>query len=542
MTRARTTYRTNISHILQPLAFVILLVVLYHAWIKPTYFSSTRPSPESAEPRLTDQPLDLLVSADEPFGPSSVPRNRLVELGDAPSRTLGALRDELEKGQVRKVEMALRRLPAKALTTGRVRRYAAALWNNLAIQQERFGGTQLSVSALKEAAALDSRQPTILLNLTQAYWQLRHPAMTATFLEGVIHAAPDAPFPHLAYADLFLEKGQSATASVHLGQARKLLNRDPGIASYLGKLTKNAEAALPQNVRVAEATPPQNLGGAVSASRPSPSTLRPSPAPLEFGRTSQPPATATVGMALAPSSMSANDRPRELAPSSAAHFVVRYEGARELATWERVQAILDYGFNEITQKFGHVPSKPITVVLHTNRKFEGADGSPLWADTLFDRTSGSIHVPVQGALDDLGIFSRIVRHAFVHALLSDYLKGNKELIPEWLMEGLAIRLAEDPWPDLEEEKQKSQGPLRLPSIEREWTQLTGEPRIAAYLAASSATQSLVDRYSIYNVRQVMNLLSTGQTLDAAMRSKLSLSFEQFQRQWENEQQMLSAQR
>jgi hypothetical protein len=35
---------------------------------------------------------------------------------------------------------------------------------------------------------------------------------------------------------------------------------------------------------------------------------------------------------------------------------------------------------------------------------------------------------------------------------------------------------------------------------------------------------------MYFVRQVVNLLRTGHTLEAAMRDKLSLSYEQFQRE------------
>lgn len=54
----------------------------------------------------------------------------------------------------------------------------------------------------------------------------------------------------------------------------------------------------------------------------------------------------------------------------------------------------------------------------------------------------------------------------------------------------------------------------------------------AYIEAQSATQHLLDRYSMYGVRQVINGLAAGQSLDAAMQQKLSVSYEQFQRQWE----------
>jgi hypothetical protein len=36
---------------------------------------------------------------------------------------------------------------------------------------------------------------------------------------------------------------------------------------------------------------------------------------------------------------------------------------------------------------------------------------------------------------------------------------------------------------------------------------------------------------MYTVRQLMNVLMTGQPLETAMQQKLSVSYEQFQRQW-----------
>jgi hypothetical protein len=86
------------------------------------------------------------------------------------------------------------------------------------------------------------------------------------------------------------------------------------------------------------------------------------------------------------------------------------------------------------------------VVLHTEKKFSGPAGVPNWADTLFDHTSGSIHLPIQSALDDLALFSRVVRHQFVHALFHEQAKNGSTSPPTWLVEGLAIHLTEDPSP------------------------------------------------------------------------------------------------
>jgi hypothetical protein len=54
----------------------------------------------------------------------------------------------------------------------------------------------------------------------------------------------------------------------------------------------------------------------------------------------------------------------------------------------------------------------------------------------------------------------------------------------------------------------------------------------AYLEARSATQLLVDSYGLHGIQQVIQLLQAGHSLDAAMQQKLSVSYEQFRKQWE----------
>ena len=69
------------------------------------------------------------------------------------------------------------------------------------------------------------------------------------------------------------------------------------------------------------------------------------------------------------------------------------------------------------------------------------------------------------------------------------------------------------------------------AVELEWKQLSGDAVQIAYLEARSATQNFVDRHSIYGVRQLINQIQAGKSLDTAMQQKLSVSYEQFQSQW-----------
>ena len=510
-------YHKDISHIIRILICGLVLFLVYQIWLKPTYFSPVPLPQPPAGTAAFPPPSD----PDQTFRPEpgrwSEPQTRLLEFGQPPNLKLGSIREELEKGNYAETERHLRALPQKSLANIQVRKYVAALWNNLGIQQEKFGGIEVSVKAFKRSVALDPSNPVAHLNLTQAYWGLRDPAMTPQFLETVIRLIPQDPFPHLALADLLLEKGQVTVAATHLSQARTRAEADATLRPYLKKLTTKVESATPASQSVAHVAP-------------SPKLVAPAPSPKN---SPLPPSIAAPANQAPPATVSpSEDRLRQLAPPETRHFTVQFDGTPDQATWARMKAILDYAYEEITQKFGHVPSTPMTVVLHTNQKFSGPPGSPVWADSLFDHTSGAIHLPTEGALEDLALFSRIARHEFVHALLFEYLKGRSTVAPTWLIEGLAMHLAEDPWSDMEETKQPGTALIPLTSLQGSWGKLPSGSLLTAYLEASSATQLLLDSYSLHNVRQAMNALREGRSLDAAMQQKLSVPYDQFQRQWE----------
>ena len=513
-------YRRDISSTLKFLALGLVLFIGYQMWLKPTYLTPEPASRQSSEPPLLQPTPSFMLPGTQEYPSWDVPQTRLIDPGQAPTDALGLIRDEVEKGNYREAERRLMALSHKGLEKAQTKRYIAALWNNLGVQQEKFGGSALSVKAFKKAVASDPTNPLAYLNLTQAYWELRDPAMTPRFLNTVIRLNPTDPFPHLALAELLLEKGDKTSAMTHLDLAHPQTQYDPNLRSYRATLVAKAGAEdSVQHVAVALA-PSSN-----STVR----DTRPAPSPLQ-GRT-PPPSTPSANQP--PSSFATQDKqpPSPFVPRDASHFVVQFDGPDDHATWVRIRTMLEYAYEEIPPKFGHVPARPIKVVLHTGQKFSGPAGIPNWADTLFDHTSGSIHLPTQGALEDLALFSRVVRHQFVHALFHEQARMGSASLPTWLVEGLAIQLTEDPWPDMEESRQESPPLMPLPSLHGSWTQLPSTSQSTAYLTASVATQHLIDRYSMYTVRQLMNTLMTGQPLETAMQQKLSVSYEQFQLQW-----------
>jgi tetratricopeptide (TPR) repeat protein len=513
-------HRRDMSSILKFLALTLVLFIGYQVWLKPTYVTPGPASRQPSEPALPQRTSSLTLPGTLAYPSWDVPQTRLIDPGEAPTGALGLIRDEVEKGNYREAERRLLALPRKSLEKAQAKRFIAALWNNLGVQQEKFGGSALSVKAFRKAVASDPTNPLAYMNLTQAYWELRDPAMTSQFLNTVIRLNPTDPFPHLALAELLLEKGDKTSARTHLTLADTQTHYDPNLRSYRDKLVSKASAGNSVEHQ-AVAVAPSSESAAIDT--------RPAPNPRQS--LTAPPSTPSVHPPPSSIAPPQEQPPKPFVPRDTSHFVVQFDGPDDHATWVRILAMLEYAYEEIPSKFGHVPARPLQVVLHTGQQFSGPAGVPHWADTLFDHTSGSIHIPTQGALDDLAIFSRVVRHQFVHALFHEQARDGSPSPPTWLVEGLAIHLTEDPWPDMEESRQKSLPLMPLPSLDGSWAQLPSTSLPTAYLTANTATQHLIERYSMYTVRQLMTVLMTGQPLEAAMQQKLSVSYEQFQRQW-----------
>ncbi len=466
-------YRRNISPLLYKIAVVVVVIVLYGAWIRPTYLKP--PAPPQPEQPVTDG-----QERTEPPPPGStelaeppIKQTRLIDPSVVPDtkhqQALSEIRDELEKGNLQLVESKLANLPGTLLVDRSVGPYVGILWNNLGIEQEKIGGTQVSVRTFKKAASIDPKNPVIQLNLAHAYWELRDPAMTMEFVERLIAMAPDEPFPHLAMAEMLQERDRLSEAARHLDHATQRAGNNPAVQSYLRTV-----AAKVRKTDQAEA---------------------------------------------------------HLTSRESAHFTVKFDGEADPTTWTAVQDILEEAYREIGQKFGHFPSKPIVVVLHAKSAFQSETGSPAWADGLFDPVLGRIQVPTQGALTDQAWLKRVLRHEFAHAVLHDLQGIGSTAIPTWLNEGLAMQLSGDHWADIQTTKAGEVAAIPLTALEGGWGGFSHDVAAVAYMEANSAVHYMINRYGLHSVNQLLAHLKARQTLQAAMQSQLSLSYEQFQSRW-----------
>ncbi|MEK9141136.1 MAG: hypothetical protein AAB308_08805 [Nitrospirota bacterium] len=461
-------YRRNIKHILLPLAAGLALVIVYNLFLRPVL------SPQTVRLTETIEPVPPPPTPPQSRSPESETKSvRVLDYSVLPPTPheglLEAIRDEIEKHNLSLAEAKLKELPPAVLSDATSKPFVAILWNNLGLQQERLTGTQASAKSFKRAVDLDDSNPVILMNLAHAYWEQRDRALNTEFLTKLMKVAPEEPFPHLAMADLLQEQDELQEAAKHLEQAADRARQDPGLQSYLAAVTTKVRRTQSVESRM---------------------TAR-----------------------------------------SSTHFVVKFDGEEDQSTWTSALEILEEAYREIGQKFSHFPSKPIIVVLHAKDSFQGATGSPTWADGLYDPTLGRIQIPTQGATTDRKWLARVLRHEYVHALLHDRFGASSGALPTWLNEGLAMQLAGDAWPELDQAMSGEITVIPLTYLEGSWSALPANASTVAYAEANSATRYLIERWGMARVDELLNALQAKSSVAAAIQNKLFVSYEQFHQQW-----------
>lgn len=462
-------YQRNITHILVPMGLVLALIIGYHLFIKPSLQTNAAPT----------EVIEAVTPPPPP--PASAPRVvetspvRVIDHAVIPNsshdKLLETIRDDIDKRNLPLAETQLTALPPALLDNAQIKSFVAVLWNNLGLQQEQLHGTQASIKAFKKAATLDDSNPVILMNLAHAYWEQRDPELNQGLLDKLIRLAPEEPFPHLAMAEILHEQGQPAEAAQHLAHAADRVRKDPALQSYLASVTEKIHRMESVESR--------------------------------------------------------------MATRNSTHFTVKFNGAEDHGTWTTVLDILEDAYREIGQKFGHFPSKPIVVVLHTKESFQGATGSPAWADGLYDPTLGRIQIPTQGATTDTKWLTNVLRHEYVHALLHDRLGSSTGALPTWLNEGLAMQWAGDAWPELDQAVRGEGTVIPLSYLEGPWGTLPADAATLAYLEATSATRYLIERWGMAQVNELLKAFKARASVPMAIQNKLFVSYEQFHQQWLN---------
>lgn len=95
------------------------------------------------------------------------------------------------------------------------------------------------------------------------------------------------------------------------------------------------------------------------------------------------------------------------------------------------------------------------------------------------------------------------------------------------MEGLAIQLAEDLWPALEEANRQPLSPIPLSSLERSWNGIPADLLGPAYGKSANMVEGLLTRYGTNGARRILDLIQAGRSFDEAMKEMETSSPDKF---------------
>ena len=199
------------------------------------------------------------------------------------------------------------------------------------------------------------------------------------------------------------------------------------------------------------------------------------------------------------------------------HFNVRYDGDVDVGVANQIMDYLEEQYAELSSRFRHAPTQPITVLLYPKREFREVTQAPEWVGGLYD---GKIRVPL-GGLHGLGSRSRsVLLHELAHAVIHSKTRTN---CPRWLHEGVA-QIVEGR--RLSPADRVAVAARLAEGLPPEW-----ESRRFDYPLALSLASYLQSRRGFDALVWLLDLLGHGQEMDAALYEVYGFDYAAICRRW-----------
>lgn len=216
----------------------------------------------------------------------------------------------------------------------------------------------------------------------------------------------------------------------------------------------------------------------------------------------------------------------------ASHFTIRFEGPEEREKGRLVISILEDAYREIGRELSAYPDAEIIVYLYTRQQFRNITRTQ-WAGALYD---GMIRVPIGGYRNEFKELKQNLYHEYTHALIQSIVKNGK--CPSWLHEGLAQYFEDKDKLDYRrqtiKELQKRKVVIPIKHLEGSFMRLNSAQAQVAYSLSLAILEFMIERYGMYNVKRVLEELGKNKSIDEAMMDGLSISYEVFQKEWQDD--------
>jgi len=221
------------------------------------------------------------------------------------------------------------------------------------------------------------------------------------------------------------------------------------------------------------------------------------------------------------------------------NFRLKFEGLEKEVLAERAAEILRNAYRDIGRDFSFYPQKTVSVIIYPEDKLKKLDYFPDWAAGTYD---GKIRFG-----EDLhkmrGLMKAVLYHEYTHVIVRE-LGGND--VPLWLNEGLAEFEADKFKPA---SFRKSRKKILAKAVSKETvfpmekldamdvaklSYLSPHKIELVYAQSESFLNYIIDRYSLYDIKRVLDRLKNGLSINDALRATLYIDLQTLERDWKAE--------
>ncbi len=216
----------------------------------------------------------------------------------------------------------------------------------------------------------------------------------------------------------------------------------------------------------------------------------------------------------------------DFAQNESSHFVLHYEGHQTTdALRAQIVATLEADYEDLVRDLGTPPRDNILVNLYTETAFFDVTQAPNWAGAIYD---GKLRIPISGLTTVTSELARVLKHELSHAFIAK-LSGGR--CPPWLHEGVAQFLEPKSLGGNGHQLAllfKTQQNIPLNMLESSFTRLSGARASLAYAESLAAVSYINDSYGLSDVQRILELLSQGNSTEAALRATIHSDYGQLE--------------
>ncbi len=205
------------------------------------------------------------------------------------------------------------------------------------------------------------------------------------------------------------------------------------------------------------------------------------------------------------------------------HFMLKWEGTGESERFgKQVLEILEQHYTALEISLHFTQREPVSVILYTAEQFQDITQAPSWAGAVYN---GKIRVPVQGLTSMTADLARVLKHELVHAIIFQFVQGQ---CPVWLNEGIAEAESGRGSSAYARSLSRVFGASRqlpMQALEGGFTRFNSATATVAYGQSVAAVEMIREKYGEHQIPELLKVLRDGQTLEAALRTVLRLTYE-----------------